>query len=248
MNERELRQAIIDMLLPLMSNESSRKGLVESALWGCNVLHHITWSGNAQAFTEHLVGVLFWHEECEPGQHSLVLLLTEARGRRGVNLHKNYDNLIEHVKLMAKNPSNEGDNEMDNPELISFLVTTGIWARNELGQRWKLRRQKETAKASIPLDDRETMEAEGADELQASGFGESQMEQMQEYIDLKKQNIADWQLEIEQLDYLVNRGQFNPIQAKRQQQDLERKIQKSIADFPKGISRFNLNIEVEKLN
>lgn len=98
---------IINILLPNMDDENERKALVETALFGCDILHQITWHGPAFAFTSQLVRKLLTFGECESGKLAVVNLLEELRGFVGHDRQVKIDAMI--GQIIREQSAPEGD-------------------------------------------------------------------------------------------------------------------------------------------
>lgn len=130
---------VVEVLLPHMNDKDDRRALVESALFGCRVLHQIDWSGNAYTFTVGLVRTLLNFGECEPARPAIVILLDALKEQVGSNHHAQIDILIRNYSPSTS----QGGNNMD-PLGLTFLIKVGEWAMNDLKERWTLRRKQQT--------------------------------------------------------------------------------------------------------
>lgn len=94
--DKPLFDSIVQQLLPEMSDEKSRKALIESALFGSPVVSRIDWAGAPLDFTRQLVNSL---------QYDIPLLievLNELKKQVGETRQEKIDALIEALKTPTK--------------------------------------------------------------------------------------------------------------------------------------------------
>lgn len=237
---------IVSLLTPDMGDPHGRRALVNAALFGCPVLDQIDWSGAGRPFTVHLMQTLLTYGECEAGTPAIVTLLAHVRDQKGVDKHPAYAALIARV-MGANQPesNNQGGAIMDTSQLITFLIGVGVWAQTELSEIWKLRRQQAQDKPSIELKDKSTMEAEAPAELAAAGVDPVQAARITAVVEIARGNIFEWVKEKEELDQLVNSGEYDPIKARRRKANLDQKIEAKMAEIPQIIQRLGIIIERE---
>jgi hypothetical protein len=240
MCDRQLINDMVALLQGQMSSVSSRRALVESALFGCGVLEQIEWTGAAQPFTHHLVTTVCRYGDCEPGTPAIVTLLEAARDQRGSNWHPSHNELIARVQQSTNQDQSQGEQPMDKSQLIAFLVTTGIWAQTQLGEIWTLRRQKEAEKPSIELEDEPTMQSEAPAEL-----ADAQVDRAAQLLEKMHKNISDWLDEKEEVDRLINLGTMDEIRGTRRKKDLDDKINAKLEEIPTAMARLGVKIDRE---
>ncbi len=233
---------IVNLLMPDMGDGRGRRALVESALYGCDMLHRIDWSGPPATFTHHLVRELLDYGTCESGKPAVVSVLETARDRKGSNKHPVYNDLIRRI-IAAGTPQNnnlsQGVQPMDSSQLITFLVTTGLWIQDYLGTTAVLRRQ-DGEKEPIELTDKETMQAEAPAEFEAAGVD---VDAATEILQLKHDNIVGWLKDKEKVDKYVRGGMIPPLTGDNQKEALDQKIQDSLADIPTVLKRVGMSID-----
>ncbi len=142
--DKQLFDRIVQQLLPDMDDPSARKSMIESALFGTAILNRIEWNGAAQPFTVRLVRLLHDFGEIVPGKPALINLLEEVRAQVGTDRQRQIHALIQELSppLLATKGQNM---TIDSGILIGFLLEVGRWAKSELGERWKLRREGQSA-------------------------------------------------------------------------------------------------------
>jgi formylglycine-generating enzyme required for sulfatase activity len=92
-------QAIINLLIPYCQNPGSREAWIRSALFGCEALNQIEWTGAAREFTFRLVQQLLLFGECEPGKNTLVMLLDGLKAEVGSDKQAQIDQLIAQIPV-----------------------------------------------------------------------------------------------------------------------------------------------------
>lgn len=93
----------MNVLMPHMENERSRKAVVGAALYGCNVLAKIEWGGNQHDFTIHLIQELDRFGDCVRGEPALVTLLKYIRNNYvGTNKYDEIDQLVARLMPTTK--------------------------------------------------------------------------------------------------------------------------------------------------
>lgn len=91
--------ALVEVLRPSLATVPARRALVELALgFGSRALDGIDWSGDAQAFTVHLIGVLAAYGDVAPGEPALVAVLEMLRGQVGVDRQAAIDGLVAQLR------------------------------------------------------------------------------------------------------------------------------------------------------
>jgi len=135
---KSLFDRIVQQLLPEMGDTGARKALIESALFESPVLAHIEWSGAAKVFTVRVIKRLY---DYDPS--ALTALLTELKTQVGSTRQAEIDQLIRELTSPTSNA--KGHKTMEPAILIAFLIEVGRWAKSELSERWKLRRDQQEA-------------------------------------------------------------------------------------------------------
>lgn len=139
--DKPLFDCIVRQLLPHMDEPASRKALVTTALYGSPVLDRIAWDGAPYPFTVHLIQLLHEFGEIEPGRPALVALLEEVATHVGTDKHKEIGRLI--LDYSAHTQKGQTTMALDSAVLIGFLLEIGRWAKSELSELWKFRRQQQ---------------------------------------------------------------------------------------------------------
>lgn len=145
MTDKKTFDETVSLLLPYMSEISGRRALVESALFGCRILSSLDWSGSPHVFTVQLVRTLLNFGQCEPGHPAIVMLLEEVWQQSGHDKHPLIERLIQ-----TYFPSNTGETPMIPAAAgWTFLFEIARWAKDELSQIWKYRREQQTQAVEI---------------------------------------------------------------------------------------------------
>jgi hypothetical protein len=161
-------EGLVTLVMPHVAGDAERHALVEEALYGCPVLHQIDWTGAAHSFAVRLVQTLDRFGQCS-GELAVLLLLRALQTRVGT------DKQAEISAFMTSLDRQPGVTPMiDQAAAIGFLIEIGRWARNELGERWKLRRKQqeadltdqEQAKTQLPALLQDTVTAHSPTEVQ----------------------------------------------------------------------------------
>jgi hypothetical protein len=135
---------IVNLLKPQMGDTASRQALLTQALHGCALYDQISFAGPAQAFTVNFVRQADAFGECQPGTPALVSVLETLKGQVGLNKQREIDELI--AELLGDGQTKAKGTKMtplDAGILIGFLLEVGRWAKSELSERWKLRREQQ---------------------------------------------------------------------------------------------------------
>jgi hypothetical protein len=113
-----------DRIVIIVASESDdakqRKSLVEQALHNCAVLQLIDWEGSAVSFAFNLVKRLQRYGYCHSSnQPALVMLLEEIKKYKGINHHREIDDLIKEVfnttKYQAPDITYTSPEELNEP-------------------------------------------------------------------------------------------------------------------------------------
>lgn len=97
---KELRETIIDLLMPIMSNQGGRKAFVTNALYGDNdLLNHIGYEGAPYKFTTDLVDTCLEQEKPD----AVVQLLQELSGQSGADKQRRITGAIEQLRRETTN-------------------------------------------------------------------------------------------------------------------------------------------------
>jgi len=143
--DKSLFDRIVQALLPEMDDPATRKALIESALYGSPILQKIQWDGAARPFTVRLVRQLHEYGEIALGKPALVALLEEVKAQIGEERQKQIDTLIQELSSSSQIPTKGHKMAVEPGILIGFLLEVGRWAKSELSERWKLRREGQSA-------------------------------------------------------------------------------------------------------
>ena len=85
---------LVQILVPHMYDLGSRRALVDQALFGCDVLDSIDWSGPARTFTINLLRKLLDYGECVPGEPGWATLARDLRRSVGSDKQEEIDELL----------------------------------------------------------------------------------------------------------------------------------------------------------
>jgi hypothetical protein len=250
---------LLPPLLPHMNDPHARRALVEQALWGCPVLNHITWEGNAQVFTVNLIRTLLTFGECAPGRPAIILLLESVKEQTGVNHHANFDRLILQLQSPSSITSTQGDESAMNamtPDQINaawtFLLSVGALAASELKERWTLDRKTQTAATpssfavDLPTSESATPPPTALADL-LSGHSAQDIERVRTLIEQQKRLIFQAKQAKLDADEEYSKGRIIRQMARLQQDDADAQIRKHMQGIEDNLRSLGLDIEKRAL-
>lgn len=161
--DKLLFDRIVNQLVPEMGSIASRQALIQSALFGSPVVNQIDWSGTAHEFTVQLVTRLYKYDVS-----AITAVLHELHTQVGSLRQAEIKDLIGALATIQSTP--KGQTLMIEPGiLVGFLMEIGRWAKSELSERWKLRREQQSA----DLTNRQEVEQTVPEMLQAAATANS---------------------------------------------------------------------------
>lgn len=99
------REALIDLLSPLMHTDNERRALLSLAFKNEPVYRQIDFEGSAGIFTANMIDKLVYFGGLSSGEQALFALLATVKSQVGVNKQKVIEDLIFHINAHAKQNS-----------------------------------------------------------------------------------------------------------------------------------------------
>lgn len=126
------REALIDLLSPLMHTDNERQALLSLAFKAEPVYQQIDFDGSADTFITNMIDKLLHFGELASGEQALFALLEIAKSRVGGNKQKIIEDLISHINAQSKQNS---EPVLTSPKLrlialVIFsllLLTISLW-------------------------------------------------------------------------------------------------------------------------
>ncbi len=100
MKERfdKMLDEVVVVLIPHMQNQQSRRSYADSALYGCDVLSSVDYTGSAFDFTVRFVRILAEYDNHDLEEPALIIFLNKFKESLGTNKQNEMTALVERLK------------------------------------------------------------------------------------------------------------------------------------------------------
>jgi len=150
----------------------------------------------------------------------------------------------------------KGEQDMELPpdariQAISFLFDIGRWAASELKERWTLARQKKKAEQAIEVDLSKTEEevrqqAEALIYDLVAEHGVTEIKRVLKLVEQRRKLIFEWEQAKLDHEEEYNRGRIQLDQLRRNQEDLDEKIARAMAEIETDLKGLGVQVKKEK--
>jgi len=129
--KRKTANRIIDILTPLVADESKQQAIVKVAFWETSIPEQIKYGDSADVFAVQLVTLCQNYEMLDDEEHAIEALLKAIRRRVGHNIQREIDTIQQELISMHKlNMVENTQFSFDSKELIAKVfeaIDSGNW-------------------------------------------------------------------------------------------------------------------------